>query len=126
MYLAVFEDRGGVAEDEIDVSFNEAVAEVLTPESSIQGVLPSHEPTLSKGSSVRMDRDCDRLSPRPIAVLEGEIRSFEPGAFHVHRAAEKRTADIFGACVECDHSSCRIGAAKRNTRPVLRNHYAFM
>src|SRR4051812_31006132 len=125
MDLTVFEDGRGVAEDEINVSLNEAIAEVLTPGCRVQGVLPAQESAFSKNSSVRMNRYCDRLSARSIAVLEGDVRSFELCAFHVHRAAEERAADILGSRVEPDHSSCRIGSAKRNTRPVLGDHDAF-
>src|SRR5436305_4553784 len=108
------------------MSFDEAVSEILASGSSVQCVLPADKSALPEGGAVRIYRDRDCLSPQSIAILKSDVRSFELGAFEIHRAAEEGAADILGSGLETDHRSSRISAAKRHTRSVLWNLHAFV
>src|SRR3954469_24078451 len=122
--LALLKHGAGIAEDKINVSFNQAIPEVLASGSGVQSVLPAHEPALLKDSAVGIHGDGHCLGARPMTVFKSNIRGLKLRALYLDCAAEKRSANLLRTGVEGNHSGCCISAQERDTWPVLGDFHA--
>src|SRR5262249_19678151 len=67
------EERGRAAENEVDVTGDERILEILTAAVEEDRVLPSKEAAVAKDDSIAVDAQRQRLADWAGAVLEGQV-----------------------------------------------------
>ena len=79
--LAAVEDGGGVAEYEVDVAFDVAIAIVLPAPRGVDRVLPADEAAAAESGAVEWTESATACEPTPKVFSKVMLRASKPSAF---------------------------------------------
>ncbi len=95
--VAVFENRGGVTENEINVTLDVAVLVILPPTVREQRILPADEATIAKDNSIGVHVNGDGLRTSAVGVLKRKVLSAKVTAPDIGAVRLARVSRCFGA-----------------------------
>ena len=126
MDFTSIKDRRGIAEDKIDVAFNEAVFVILPARCGVERVLPADEAAVLEHSFVGVNHHRHGLCAGAVRVFEGEMGRLKRRPFYVSGGTEEGASYVSGARIVSDDGAGGITAEQRHARPILRNGDSFV